>query len=217
MSSSFTDQPSPRDSRPEEGYTPTPPAPESAPQQEDVDVRSPRLGSLAQKARSQKLKQARIIFFIVGILTILFYLFDITQIRPAFKKAVEQEIQKRGGPGAIQLDHALLQKEEDRAFLIGCAIDGAFIFMGVLFLTLGAVVYRFPVPATIIGLVLYLAAFGVGLLIVAMSGEPEAITRYVSSGLVLRILIIVGLISSIKSALAYENERRAETEPEPAI
>jgi hypothetical protein len=212
MSSSFTNQPSPHDPRSDEGYTPTPPSPERGHDKDEVAAAAPKLGSLAQKARGQKLKQARIIFFIIGVLTILVNLFDIIQIRPNFQKAVEKEIQAKGGPGMVQVNHALLQKEEDNAFLLGCVIDGAFIFTGVIFLILGVIIYRFPVPATIIGLVLYLLTFGAGLLIMAVIGEPEAIGRYVSSGLIVRIFIIIALIASIKSALAYENERRTESE-----
>lgn len=214
MSSSFTNQPSPHDPRHEEGYTPTPPMPERGSRLEEdyVDTDRPKLGSLAQKARGNQLKQARIIFFLVGGLTIVMNIFDITQIRPNFQKAVEKEIQKQGGPGMVQIDRAILQTEEDNAFLLGSAIDGAFILTGVVFLILGALVYRFPVPATIVGLVLYLLTQGAGLLIVIAIGEPDFVKKYASSGLYFKIFIIIGLIASIKSALAYENERRAEEE-----
>jgi hypothetical protein len=211
MDSSFTDQPSPQDFRPEEDYTATPPRGREA--DEDRDAGLPKLGSLAQKARSKKLRQARIIFFLVGAVTIVVNLIDIGLIRSNFQQAVQKEIQKQGGPGIVQLDRAALQKEEDNAFALGCAIDGAFIFAGVIFLVLGALVYRFPVPVTILGLVLYLSTFAAGLAIVALfNGEPEEIARYLGRGWLVRILIIVGLASSIKSALAYEKERRAETD-----
>ena len=45
MSSSYTDQPSPRDPRRNEGHTPTPPP---LPEGEDYDEGAPKLGSLAQ-------------------------------------------------------------------------------------------------------------------------------------------------------------------------
>lgn len=212
MTSSFTNQPSPHDPRSDKGYTPTPPPPERRRYEGDVEGSAPKLGSLAQKARGQKLRQVRIIFFIIGVLTIVANLFDITQIRPNFQKAVQKEIQAKGGPGMVQVDRALLQKEEDNAFFLGCALDSVFIFTGVIFLLLGALIYRFPVPATVIGLVLYVVTFGVGLLIVVTLGEAEAIGLFVSRGLIFRICFIIALIASIKSAVAYENERRAEIE-----
>jgi hypothetical protein len=210
MTSSFTDQPSPPDPPHEPGYTPTPPAPGrrgDADDHRDADL--PKLGSLAQKARGKQLKQARIIFFVVGVLTIVMNIVDISMIRSNFRKAVDKEIQKKGGPGVVQVDRAQLQKAEDDTFLLGCAIDGVFMLLGVVFLIFGALVYRFPVPVTVTGLVLYLLSLGAGLVIVAVGGEPEEIGRFVSSGLLIRILIIVALAKAIQSAIAYEQERRA--------
>lgn len=209
MNSSYSDQPSPQDFLPEEGYTAIPPRQRAADDERDTVL--PKLGSLSQKARGKKLRLARIIFFLVGGLTIIVNLFDISTIRSTFQQAVQKEIQKQGGPGMVQVDRAVLQREEDNAFALGCALDGAFIFAGVIFLVLGALVYRFPVPVTIFGLVWYLLTLAAGLAIVSLlSGDPAAIGQYVGGVLLVRILIIVGLAGSIQSALAYEKERRAE-------
>ncbi len=218
MSSSFSNDPAPNDPRHEDGYTPTPPTPKSQPKIErgEDEPGVPRLGSLAQKARGNRLKQARVIFLFVGVATILINILDISQIRSQFQQAVEKQIQKQGGPGMVRIDRALLQKEEDNAFLIGSLIDGLFILSGFIFLLLGVLVYRFPVPATVIGLVLYIVAFVAGLTITIAFGEGETIARYATGGAIVRIAIVIGLISSIKSALVYESERRAEAEFEPA-
>lgn len=214
MTSSFTDQPSPRDPRPDERLTPTPPLPERSREEDNIDdiTPKPRLGSLAQKARGKKLKQARIVLFLAGVLLIAMAAFDLVMFHSEFQKMVDREINKQGGPGLVQIDPAAFQQVKDNALAIVGAIDGAFILAGVVFFVLGALVYRFPVPVTIGGLVLFLFALGVGLAIVAIGGEPEDIARYIASGWLLRLLVIVGLASSIKSALAYEKERREEEE-----
>jgi hypothetical protein len=214
MSSSYTDQPPPHDPRRREGYTPAPPAPEHAGEEFDVEsVRSkPKLGSLAQKARGKKLKQARIVLFLAGVLLLASAVLDLSMFHSEFQKAVDKEILRNGGPAMAQIDRAALKQAEDNAFAIACLIDGAFFLAGILFFVLGALVYRFPVPVTIGGLVLFLSALGAGLVIVSIGGEPEDIARYVASGWLLRLVVIVGLASSIRSAFAYERERRAEEE-----
>ena len=137
---------------------------------------------------------------------------DIAMIRSNFRQAVEQEIQKRGGPGAVQIDRAVLQQEEDNVFLLGSAIDGAFILVGILFLIFGAIIYRFPVPVTITSLILYVLTTVAGMVLLSLSDEPAAAGR----GIIVRILIIIALAKSIQSALAYERERRAQEEYGPA-
>lgn len=212
MSSSFTDRPSPDDPRHEQGYTPTPPPPERGRHDDEDDGGRPRpkLGSLAQKARGKNLRQARVVLFLAGVLLIAMALIDIGTFHSQFQKAVDKEIQKQGGAGMVQIDRGVLKQAEDNAFAIACVIDGAFLFVGLVFFVLGALVYRFPVPVTIFGLVLFLLALGAGLAIVAIGGEPEDIARYVGSGWLLRLVVIIGLASSIKSAVAYEKERRRE-------
>ncbi len=209
MSSSFTDQPSPHDPRPGEAYTPTPPAPTPRGGADDGDAGRPQLGSLAQKARGKQLRTARVIFFLVGALSIVVNIIDISLFHSNFQQAVEKEIQKQGGRGAVQIDRAMLQKAEDNAFLLVCAIDGAFILVGVLFLVFGVIVYRYPVPVTVTGLVLYLLCLVAGGVISAVSGGPEDFGKFLMSGILVRILIIVGLAKSIQAAVAYEQERRA--------
>jgi len=191
--------------------------PERGRDEDEVPAARPKLGSLAQKARGQKLKQARVALFLAGALLILMAGIDLVSFRTQFQQAVDKEILKQGGPGIVQVDRAALQKVEDDAFTITCVIDGAFLFVAIVFFVLGAIVYRFPVPVTIIGLVLFLLTLGAGLVIVAIGGEPEDIAKYLVSGWLFRLLIIIGLASSIKSALAYENERRAETEFGPVV
>jgi hypothetical protein len=181
MSSSYTNQPPDRDPRHEEGYTPTPPPPDRGWEEDEVEeVRpKPKLGSLAQKARGDKLKQARGILLFIGGATIVLQIFFLI---------------------------AALNQNVDA--ILAIAIHGLFIFVGVLFIMLGLLVYRFPLPITILSLVLYIFVSLIDLGLAAMSGQPGAM----GSSLIWKIIFIVALASSIRSAAAYEKERREEQE-----
>jgi hypothetical protein len=178
MSSSFTNEPSPRDPRHEEGYTPRPRAPQRSDAREDVEDAHPRpkLGSLAQKARGGKLKQARLILFLIGGLSLLANL--------AFLVA---DLNQNVNP------------------IIAIAVHGLFILVSVLFIVFGALIYLFPVPITITSLVLYILVSMLDLALKAMTAPAQAF-----SGIIWKIIFIVALSSSIRAAVAYEKERRAE-------
>ena len=77
---------------------------------------------------------------------------------------------------------------------------GAGIFIGVIFIVLGIMVYQFPVPCTIAGLTLYVLA-NAGFAIV----NPMSLT----SGIVIKVFIVIGLAKSVGSALAYKREEDA--------
>lgn len=180
MSSSFTDEPSPRDPRHEEGYTPTRPVPQRSDAREDVEDARPRpkLGSLAQKARGGKLKQARLILFFIGGVSLLA---NIAFLVADLNKNVEP--------------------------IIAIAVHGLFILVSVLFIVFGALIYLFPVPITITSLVLYILVSMLDLVLKALTDPAQTV-----SGMIWKIIFIVALSSSIRAAVAYEKERRAEEE-----
>ena len=67
---------------------------------------------------------------------------------------------------------------------------------------LGVYVKKFPVPATITGLVLYLGANAVfGLM------DPTTLAR----GLIIKIFIIIGLFKAVQAAIAYQRESERES------
>ncbi|MHB1423522.1 MAG: hypothetical protein ACYC3I_10080 [Gemmataceae bacterium] len=150
---------------------------------EEDDVESvrpkPKLGSLAQKARGGKLKQARGILFFVGGLTL------IVQI----------------GLLVVELNDANVPP------LLAVAFHGLFILVGALFIIFGALIYHFPVPITIISLVVYILVSLIDLGLAALT-EPARM----ASGIFWKIFFIVALASSIRTAVAYEKERREQDE-----
>jgi hypothetical protein len=208
MSSSFTDQPPPRDPRHEQGYTPTPPAPdrEGAEEANEAVPPRPKLGSLAQKARGKKLKEARGILLTIGILTLLWNGGFLVAIPHFVDEAIHTEIAKVGGFN--QVDQAAVQHARSQLLMINYAITGLFFVMGVLFVIFGALVYRYPLAMTITSLVLYLLATLAMIVIAALGDDPGL----AGGGMIVRIIIIIALAKSIQSAHAYEKERRAEEE-----
>ncbi|HTU90563.1 MAG TPA: hypothetical protein VMF69_10850 [Gemmataceae bacterium] len=214
MSSSFTDQPSPHEPRHDAGFTPTPP-PGPGREEDDVDaVRlSPKLGSLAQKARGKQLKQARVILFVVGVLLILVNAADIVVSQSLIQEETRKQLQQQGGIGQVGVNQAQLQQQVDVAFLLVCAIDGGFVLTGGLFILFGIIIYRFPVLVTILSLVLYVLTWLIAILL-ALAIDPIAAASVAGGGIVLRIIVIVVLAKSIQSAFAYERERRELAELE---
>jgi len=146
------------------------------------------LGSLAQSARGNQLKSARWIMIFVGVLTIAIngYVFATNDA------TLDQEVAQLKAEG-FEIDEAELANIS----FINKVTSGSFAATGVLFILLGLLVYQFPVPCTVTGLVLYVGAIGVGLLLNPLS---------VFQGIIVKILIIVGLVKSVQSAFAYTNE-----------
>jgi predicted RND superfamily exporter protein len=108
-----------------------------------------------------------------------------------------QELQLRG----MGVDRAKLQEIEDHAVQIGHLLDCGFLAVGALFIVFAFIIKQYPVPITIISLVLYLACAGVMAYL-----NPATL----AAGAVVKIIIIVALAKSIQSARAYEAERRSD-------
>jgi hypothetical protein len=201
MSSSFTDQPSPHDPRAEDAFTSTPPVPARGREEDDFNSDRPKLGSLAQKARGKKLKEARTILFFIGLLTILWNGGFLLAIPHSVEETINREIIKQGGFDRV--DPVLVEQARNELLITNYAITGLFFSLGILFVIFGVLVYRFPLAITVTALVLYLLAAVAMALI-----DPTALAM----GAIVRIIIVVALAKSIQSAYAYEKELRAEEE-----
>lgn len=151
------------------------------------------LSSLAQSAREKQINTARAILFIIGALTIvanIIFLFVAQgQIDDLIRKAGADP---RNVPPQMQLQVSAIR-------LLNYCISGGFALMGVVFIVLGALVRKYPVPCTITSLVLYIAGGIVTALI-----DPTSI----GAGWLLKIIIIVALVKAIQAALASEREKR---------
>ena len=95
-----------------------------------------------------------------------------------------------------------IRSESVRAAWISSALWAC---VGAVFIALGVVVYRFPIPATVAGLVLY-----IGCIAVTAMMDPTMIAR----GIIVKILIIVGLFKAVQAAIESEKvQTSAALEP----
>lgn len=160
------------------------------------------LESLAQAARLKKLRTARGLLLFIGILTVAVNAFMFTQIEKQIDEEIDKEIAKVRQQGMI-VDQAKVEEVRSMAVRIARVIEGAAIALGVVFVFLGIMVYRYPVPVTVTALILYIGATAVfGLL------DPATL----ASGLIIKIIIVIALIHSLQTAVAYQQESQAAGE-----
>jgi hypothetical protein len=162
------------------------------------------LGDLAQVARTKQLKTARGVLYFVGILTVLVNLGFCVFADKLVDSQIEQELKGIRAQG-MEVDDTALAEFRENAISSTRLANGIGVVLGVVFIACGALVYRYPVPATILSLVLYIgsaAAYGVF--------DPTTLAR----GWFIKIIVVVALFKAIQAALAYENERKqAEVAP----
>lgn len=149
------------------------------------------LGSLSQAARSKKLKTARNILIFLGVVTILL---NGAQGMMA-EGLVDRMIEKEFGPGAVvDPDERLSVVNMVRLVAVGFTVVGA------TFIGLALIIQKFPVPATVSALVIYLSTQALQAI-----AAPESVAQ----GIIIKIFIVVALFAAVKAAFGYEAERRA--------
>ena len=168
---------------------------------------SSSLGSLTQSARKNQLKSARGILIAVGILTLIgnliFLALAESQVKDQIDKQV-QEVQRRG----MVVDRQKLAEVQENQVMIVRLIHGGAAALGIVFVVLGLAVYKYPVPATIAGLVLYIGANAVFFIL-----NPELFKQVYP--LLIKIAIAAALVKSIQSAIEYEREKASEMASNP--
>jgi hypothetical protein len=174
----------------------TPSATPSEGAMSSVNVES-GLGSLAQSARSKQLKSARAILYFVGIITVVVNAGFVFFADAIVASQIDREVAELRRQGAI-IDEEKVAEVRATSVQSVRLSNSIAILIGGVFLVCGALVYRYPVPTTIISLVLYLgaqAAYG--------AIDPTTLAR----GWIVKILIVVGLVKAVQAALAFERER----------
>lgn len=178
-------------------HSPSGPPPETPPSGGGPDAAP--LGSLAQSARSKQLKMAFGILLVVGILTTALNGFLFMTAESQVDAAIKTELKKLP-PGTVADPDkvAELREQEIRTMRL---LHGGLLAIGIVFIVLALNVKRHPVVITVLGLVLYIG-------IHAVSGffNPAALAQ----GLLIKALIVIALVKSIQSAVAYERERRKQ-------
>lgn len=157
------------------------------------------LGSLAQSARTKQLKSARGILLFVGILTILVNGGMIIFAESIVDAQMEPELQELRSQNKV-INPVKLKEIRDGAVRATRFVDGIAVVLGFVFVACGMLVYKYPVAATVIALVLYVGcAAGYGVL------DP----RTLAAGWWMKIIIVVCLFKAVQAALAYESERKS--------
>ncbi|MEN6459227.1 MAG: hypothetical protein ABFC63_09880 [Thermoguttaceae bacterium] len=153
----------------------------------------PRLGSLAQSARKKQLKTARIILIIVGILTVAGNGLMLGNVNNEVDRTIQKQVDALRAQGQ-QADGASVAEFRDRNIRYCRIIYGSALVFGVVFIALGIAVYTYPVPCTVLALVLYVGAAAIyGFL------SPETL----KNGMLVKIVIIIALAKSVQAAVAY--------------
>ncbi len=144
------------------------------------------LGSLAQSARLKQLNTARWVLIVLGILMIL----GNGALIAIARQQLTNEVQKKGMV-------IVNQEEFERSLMIFRLILAVPLVLGIVFIVLGLMVKAYPVPITILALVLYVASnLGFALL------NPEGLLQ----GIILKVIVVVALAKAIQAALAYQSE-----------
>lgn len=164
------------------------------------------LGNLAQAARAKQLKTARTILYIVGVLTVIVNVGFVIFAEPIVNSQIDRELRDLRQQN-LEIDEAAVNEYRQQAIQSTRLVNGIAVLIGIVFIVCGAVVYTYPVPATITSLVLYIGAAAVYAVI-----DPTTLPR----GWIIKLLIVIGLFKAVQAALAYEAERK-QSAAEPLL
>lgn len=162
---------------------------------------SGELGSLAQAARGTHLKSARGILIAVGILTLVVNIGLGIFAKNLVDSEIKTELQGAAAQG-MEIDQAALEEFRSSAIRSVWVAAGLWSLTGVVFIGLGIIVYKYPIPATVAGLVLYIGCFAVGAIL-----DPSSIAK----GIIIKIIIVAGLFKAMKAAIESEKEQGVST------
>jgi hypothetical protein len=171
----------------------------SAPREQEQPVQpsppnEPGLGSLAQSARGKQLNQARWLLIVIGLLTLGINGFILVKELGEVRDAVAAGRIPRGAVNTV--------------YTLVYVIDGGAAALGLLFVIFGLIIKMFPVPITIISLILYiLAAVGFAMLNFAFL-ERDKFFETLWQGIIVKVIIIVAFIKAIQAAIAYERDKQ---------
>ncbi len=156
-----------------------------------------------QRAREQKhmnqIKQCRGLLVFVGVLTIALNGWQFYNSPVEAQQAVQAELAKVNlQPGQFVIPEKRLELEKFVLFFCR-VVYGSLLAVGVAEILLAMIVTKYPVPATITAMTLYVLAN-----VVILFLNPQAI----ASGAIFKIIILVSLGKAIQAAFAYQREVR---------
>jgi CBS domain containing-hemolysin-like protein len=149
--------------------------------------------NLAKSARSEQLKVARYLLLFVGLLTTAVNGYAFSQVDRFVDSQVQQQFNGQRVMDEVEEQAAVAQLRNRLTSLLYFMLGAAVVF-GVVYMILGIIVYAYPLRATIGGLVLFVASM-------VLFGVLAPQTLW--AGLLPKIVIIVALAASVRTAVAW--------------
>jgi len=172
------------------------------------DQATSSLGSLKQHARGKNLRAARIALVLACIIMSLQATVNYTtgdrQIEE-FVTKVRQEVKKKGIFATVNEKKVQELKDMLRR-VINIFSFGMFGFAAI-FLMMALLVYRFPLFCTVGGLVLYIGYHLIIGYLISRENDSFDVMTVMLAWWPIKIIIILGLIKGIQTAVAYQRER----------
>jgi hypothetical protein len=167
---------------------------------DDVEER-PRLQSLAQAARSNKLKQVRGTLLAIGFFMVACNFIGLVSLPAQMRQAVVRPGGAPNAPGDLTVAH-----------VAAMVVNSSAVFIGVLFFVFGFLVNRYPLPITVASLVVYGLQSLAWLLLLVLSARIDAAVtgRGLGMSIIFRIAFFVALAKAVMTAYAYQHEQRAD-------
>jgi hypothetical protein len=116
------------------------------------------------------------------------------------QQAVDKEVKQLRSQGLV-VDQRQIEEAKDRQIKLSSLLAGASVLIGVIFVACAVLIQTYPVPATVLSLVLYI---GANLVFAAIA--PESLGF--GFGLIIKILIVVALVKAVQAAIAYQKEQK---------
>jgi hypothetical protein len=151
--------------------------------------------SLAQSARLKQLNTARGIMFAVGVLTILLNIFQYTMV----DKMVDEQLNKEANDlrrQGFMIDQVKLAEIKESAGRTVRLVAIGLIAIGIMYIVFGFIVKTYPVPVTIVALVIY-----VGCIVIFGVLDPATLAQ----GIIFKVIVVVALAKAVQAAIAYQS------------
>jgi len=164
------------------------------------------LGSLSHSVRSKNLKSARVALVIAFIILLLQGGIAYGTLGWQADEYIKEELAHLP-PGAVAAKDIQAMKE---AFIrVATLICLGIIGMAVIFLILAIFVKRFPLFCTVGGMILYIGYCLIRGYFIIIGNEQGGIFMAIFEGWLWKLIIIIGLVKGIRSAVAYHHEQEA--------
>ena len=166
---------------------------------------TPSLGSLKQQARGKSLRGARIALGLASILMFVQAAYEYYTAESQLDAAFAKEIKKLG-PGVIVNQTKLKQLKESAMKVVNLFCLGI-AGLGVVFVILTVLVSRFPLFCTVGGLILYIGYTLIMAYLIVRGNEGADIFSELWKGALWKVVITIGLLKGIQTALAFQRDR----------